>query len=203
MSESNIILALQSAEGVAELIASSSRILIATGAGISVSCGIPDFRSKDTGLYTSGRHIADGIPSAELFFDIDYFKIDPAPFYKMAKSLVEANAIPSKTHRFLCMLEQMGKIQNIYTQNIDGLERAAGCQRVVQGHGSMQTFHCLKCKRKDTLDSCKSSFVKGNSIPYCRYCRSGVMVSYCFRYLFLITQCSPLHTAEARYCFFW
>jgi NAD-dependent SIR2 family protein deacetylase len=167
---------LGSAADVARLISSSRRILVAAGAGMSVSCGIPDFRSEKTGLYTSGRHIADGIPSAELFFDFEYFKIDPAPFFKVAKSLVEINPVPSKTHDFLCMLENMGKIQKIYTQNIDGLERAAGCGRVVHGHGTMQTFHCMRCKRKGTLAGCKKDFVDCDTVPYCRFCRTGVMV---------------------------
>lgn len=37
--------------GVADLLAKSHKILLITGAGISTSCGIPDFRSKD-GLYS-------------------------------------------------------------------------------------------------------------------------------------------------------
>ena len=165
-----------SVQDITKLIASANRIVVAVGAGISVSCGIPDFRSEKTGLYTSGRHIKDGIPSAELFFDFDYFQIDPEPFYKVAKSLVTINAVPSKTHSFLHMLEKMGKIQNIYTQNIDGLEKAVGCTRVVQSHGTMETFHCMKCKRKESLSRCQEAFIVRDSVPHCRFCRSGILV---------------------------
>ncbi len=37
-------------DDVANLIRRSSRIIVLTGAGVSVSCGIPDFRSRD-GVY--------------------------------------------------------------------------------------------------------------------------------------------------------
>lgn len=38
-------------ENVVDLIRSSSNIIVLTGAGVSVSCGIPDFRSRD-GIYS-------------------------------------------------------------------------------------------------------------------------------------------------------
>jgi len=54
------------------LIASSRRILVLTGAGISVSCGIPDFRSRN-GLYATlkekGEHDLD---DPQQMFDISY-----------------------------------------------------------------------------------------------------------------------------------
>ena len=37
-------------EDVVGLIAASRKIIVLTGAGVSVSCGIPDFRSRD-GVY--------------------------------------------------------------------------------------------------------------------------------------------------------
>jgi len=40
-----------SLEAVAELLRSRKNIVVLTGAGISVSSGIPDFRSKSVGLY--------------------------------------------------------------------------------------------------------------------------------------------------------
>lgn len=37
--------------GVAQLLKGRNNIVVITGAGISVSSGIPDFRSKDIGIY--------------------------------------------------------------------------------------------------------------------------------------------------------
>ena len=46
-------------------------IITICGAGISVSCGIPDFRSA-TGLYNTLDCDKIGIPSAELLFDLEF-----------------------------------------------------------------------------------------------------------------------------------
>jgi len=66
-----------------ECIRHAKKILIVTGAGISVSCGIPDFRSEN-GLYSiiRGKY---ALPEPECMFDIEYFRDDPAPFYMLAK----------------------------------------------------------------------------------------------------------------------
>lgn len=59
------------------------KILIATGAGISVSAGIPDFRSPGTGVYDNLKEY--NLPQPEAIFDINYFAEKPEPFYKFAK----------------------------------------------------------------------------------------------------------------------
>jgi NAD-dependent SIR2 family protein deacetylase len=46
-------------------------VIVMTGAGISVSAGIPDFRSAGTGLYANLQKY--NLPSPESIFDIDYF----------------------------------------------------------------------------------------------------------------------------------
>lgn len=63
-----------------ELLRNAKRILVLSGAGISTSCGIPDFRSA-TGLYASlqaeGKYELD---DPQQMFDIAYFREHPEVF---------------------------------------------------------------------------------------------------------------------------
>lgn len=68
---------------ISKLLKESKNILVVTGAGISVSCGIPDFRSKG-GLYDRIR-TEYGLMEPEAMFDIHYFLQNPQPFYAFAK----------------------------------------------------------------------------------------------------------------------
>lgn len=49
------------------------RIIVMTGAGISTSAGIPDFRSPSTGLYANLEKYR--LPYPEAIFNIDYFRV--------------------------------------------------------------------------------------------------------------------------------
>ena len=73
------------AAGVAALIASGAaqNVIVMCGAGISVSAGIPDFRSPGTGLYSNLEKY--DLPSPEAIFDVGYFRENPAPFYRLCK----------------------------------------------------------------------------------------------------------------------
>lgn len=48
------------------------KIVFMTGAGISVSAGIPDFRTKGTGLYSQLEKYK--LPYPESIFELSYFK---------------------------------------------------------------------------------------------------------------------------------
>lgn len=62
-------------DDAAELLKTRSKILVITGAGISTSLGIPDFRSKDTGFYA--KLMEQGFSEPEDVFDIFNFDEDP------------------------------------------------------------------------------------------------------------------------------
>ncbi|TGZ61039.1 hypothetical protein CRM22_008189 [Opisthorchis felineus] len=156
-------------EKVVELLQSSRFILVVTGAGISVSCGIPDFRSRD-GIYARLAKDYPDLSSPQSMFDMSYFLRNPLPFFKFAKEIFPGQFAPSLTHRFVALLESKGTLLRNYTQNIDTLEQAAGITRLIQCHGSFATATCTSCKYQVSGDEIKET-VFTQTIPYCPRCR--------------------------------
>jgi len=68
------------------LIKDAKKILVLTGAGISVSCGIPDFRSTQ-GIYAQLREseIGQTLADPQQMFDLKFFKENPSVFYSFAQ----------------------------------------------------------------------------------------------------------------------
>jgi NAD-dependent histone deacetylase SIR2 len=110
--------------------------LLKTGAGISTSAGIPDFRSPETGLYANLSRL--NLPYAEAVFDISYFRNNPEPFYTLAQELYPGKYRPTITHSFINLLHKKGLLLKLFTQNIDCLEREAGvpAEMIIEAHGS-------------------------------------------------------------------
>jgi NAD-dependent SIR2 family protein deacetylase len=144
----------------------SKRIIVISGAGISVSCGIADFRSKESGLYNTLDCEEIGIPCAELLFDLEYFLMDPAPFYRYARNLIPDALLPSPSHYFIKYLEGKKKLLRNYTQNIDGIEKICGINNVVECHGKMDKFRCTKCKKQKELIDVEVA-VRVGEVCYC------------------------------------
>jgi len=142
-------------------------IIIVTGAGISTSVGIPDFRSSG-GLYDTIRQRFPDMSDPTDFFSIRYFSKEPKPFYEMASEIWPDNFEPSFTHKFMARLDREGRLQRNYTQNIDTLEQAAGMSddKVVQCHGSFSKATCRDCKAKFEGSEIKDRIMK-KEIPIC------------------------------------
>lgn len=154
-----------------ELLKNAKNVVVLTGAGISTSLNIPDFRS-DGGFY-SKLSSSIGITTPEEFFSLDFFTRNSESFWDNVKPLLPRYAkskngdyenliskysksdqdttVPrfSKTHAFLALLQAKDKLLTNYTQNIDGLEFASGvnAKKIIQCHGSWDTATCLTCKK--------------------------------------------------------
>lgn len=130
--------------GVADLIRTgrAQNIVCMCGAGISVSAGIPDFRTPGTGLYH--RLEKYKLPYPQAVFEVDFFRRNPRPFFLLAKELYPGTFTPTPTHFFLRLLHDKGLLRRCFTQNIDSLEHLAGVPRekVVAAHGNFDTAHC-------------------------------------------------------------
>ncbi|GAA5982482.1 hypothetical protein JCM5350_000428, partial [Sporobolomyces pararoseus] len=159
----------QTIEDAVSLIRKSKKILILSGAGVSTSCGIPDFRSP-TGLYA--RLKAEGtweLDDPQDMFDMRFFKERPDVFYSFAKEIYPSNFIPSPCHRFVRLLELNNKLLRNYTQNIDGLFEQVGCEKMLNCHGSFATASCLKCRRRYPGSHIEED-VFASRVPLCPPC---------------------------------
>ncbi|MGA1875117.1 MAG: Sir2 family NAD-dependent protein deacetylase [bacterium] len=148
------------------------QIIILTGAGISTSAGIHDFRTPGTGLYDNLQKY--NLPYPEAIFDIDFFRQNPKPFFELARELLPGNYQPTPTHRFIRRLEEEGKLVRNYTQNIDGLERAAHIERVIECHGTFRTATCLTCGKKYSLRDIEDT-IRNQDVPLCSCSQKSVI----------------------------
>lgn len=153
---------------VAEALKSASNVLVITGAGISTSLGIPDFRSAD-GIYA--RLESYNLSDPQEMFDIEVFKSDPSIFYDFSKELLPVERGYSPTHAFIRLLQDKGILLRQYTQNIDDIESSAGIEeaRLIQCHGSFKTASCMSCRDR-VRGSTLFKDIQEGKIPRCAKC---------------------------------
>ena len=156
-----------------------NRVVVMVGAGISVNAGIPDFRSPKTGLYTSNLCETYKLSKPEDMFSLSFFRTNPIPFYLFLSNLwskEDSKISPTKTHVFLKSLQNKNKLLRVYTQNIDGLERAAGVERLIECHGSFASASCIDCNAfVSNMEEFRQKVAEKNFPILCEFCQSGLV----------------------------
>jgi NAD+-dependent protein deacetylase SIR2 len=151
------------------LLRDAKNIMVITGAGISTSLEIPDFRSRG-GLYSTIR--AMGFDDPESVFSRDTFEQDPRPFFSVASMILPpTDGRITPAHAFLRLLQDKGKLLTLYTQNVDGIDRTAGMRmdKLIQLHGSFDTATCISCdhcvKGEEIIPQ-----IRNGEVPNCAEC---------------------------------
>ena len=124
----------ESVDHVVELLACSKHAVLFSGAGISTSAGIGDFRGL-FGQWTqderfSNNHILEDDSAA-----------DTVPYEEL---------IPTLAHEAVAWLIDQGILQHVITQNCDGLHRLSGIQpdKLSELHGNIFIEYCTECGRE-------------------------------------------------------
>ena len=155
-------------EDAAELLRKAKRAVVLTGAGLSTSSGIPDFRSTGTGLWSRDEPMEVA--------SLSTFRISPERFFNWFHPLANqiCNAKPNAAHIALAELEDAGRLQTIVTQNIDALHQKAGSKHVVEMHGTWRTVSCTECFKQFDSELLLQSYLEKRKIPLCPSC-NGIL----------------------------
>jgi len=151
----------------AAMLEQARNVVLLSGAGMSTSAGIPDFRGPN-GLYRTA-----GIADPERIFDLSEFSRNPALFYRFHRAFLSLldTVRPTFAHRFFAALEQKGILKGIVTQNIDGLHQRAGSSHVLEIHGGIETSTCVQCSRTYPRVAAAGKALE-TDIPHCDSCGS-------------------------------
>ncbi|KAH6685282.1 NAD-dependent histone deacetylase SIR2 [Plectosphaerella plurivora] len=165
------------------------KVVVIAGAGISVSAGIPDFRSKN-GLFATlpNQHKMKG--SGKDLFDASVYKHDSTTekFHKMLCDMdaLVKDAEPTPFHHLLASLAAEDRLLRLYTQNVDCIDTnlpplatnvplnvKGPWPKTIQLHGSLGHMNCSKCGH---IDSLKSQLFVNHEAPLCEQCQELDMI---------------------------
>ena len=138
-----------------EFIDRHERLFVLTGAGCSTGSGIPDYRDAD-GEWKRAQPVT---------FQ-DFVSSEHTRKRYWARGLVGwrrlCGAQPNAAHRSLAALEYRGRIEQIVTQNVDGLHQAAGSRNVIDLHGRADVVRCMNCARRSPRAGLQAEMIRRN-----------------------------------------
>jgi len=149
-------------DGIAQYILSGKckNIAFLTGAGVSVSAGIPDFRSPG-GMYDTlkpelltatqqQRQLMKVDPTAVVSTEIFYH--NQLPYLELRRPFIlglsQRKWKATISHWFVQVCEDKGILKRLYTQNIDGLDYQTDVpkDKIIGVHGTLGRVQCEACK---------------------------------------------------------
>jgi NAD-dependent SIR2 family protein deacetylase len=138
-----------------DFIARHRRLFVLTGAGCSTDSGIPDYRD--------GNGDWKRPPPVNLQ---SFVGSEAVRRRYWARSLVGwqrfRRAAPNGAHAALARLEQQGRLQQLVTQNVDGLHQAAGSMKVIDLHGRLDRVRCLECDSLVSREELQGELLRRN-----------------------------------------
>jgi len=147
------------------LLTNADRVLVFTGAGISTTSGIPDFRGPK-GVWNTRTPV--------MFQDFLADEKDQHRYWQQKSEdwTAFAAARPTPAHLAIAELHQAGRLLLCVTQNIDGLHLDSGvpAEALVEIHGSNKDAECMDCHAFEDAAPHYDDYLESKKLPACSAC---------------------------------
>jgi NAD-dependent deacetylase len=147
---------------IARKIRENGKNIVFTGAGISTESGIPDYRSQG-GIWDKFRPV---------YFDEFMSSRDAREEYwqrwkELYKGITRAK--PNSGHSSIAQLYQMGLLNAVITQNVDGLHQDSGLadEKIIELHGNTRRIRCMTCRKIVSTQETHRRLESGDPAPEC------------------------------------
>lgn len=152
---------------VARALGRARRVLVITGAGLSVDSGLPTYRGLG-GLYDTAD-TEDGVP-IEVALSGRMMRENPTLCWRYITQIEAAcaGAEPNRGHAAIAALEADDRDVWVLTQNVDGFHRAAGSTAVIDIHGDLHWRRCTQCAYRHERNPTETT----DEPPACPRCRA-------------------------------
>ena len=138
-----------------EFIVQHPNLVVLTGAGVSVSSGIPAYRNSN-GKWMRNDPIQHR----------DFIAREASRQRYWARSFAGWPAVsaaqPNTSHQALADLESRGIVDLLVTQNVDRLHQRAGHKKVIDLHGRLDQVVCLDCGAHSLRDDVQARLAQLN-----------------------------------------
>ena len=147
---------------IAKKLAKGGANVVFTGAGISTESGIPDYRSQG-GLWEKFTPVYFDEFMSSKQARVKYWQRKAALYYDLE------TARPNPAHKAVTRLFNMGLVQAVITQNIDGLHQDSGIpeDKVIELHGNTKRVRCMTCGEISTVAEAQKRIEAGDLAPQC------------------------------------
>lgn len=171
----------RSVEIAARVLRSAGAVVVTAGAGMSVDSGLPDFRG-DEGFWKAYPMLGQRGLNFIRMANPTWFAREPSlawGFYGHRHALYR-DTTPHDGYRALLSMRALLNVPFfVYTSNVDGHFLRAGFQEdeIVECHGSIHHFQCLRVCREDVweagdvvFDVCPDTLSIQTEPPLCPFC---------------------------------
>ncbi len=147
---------------IAKKIAEGGKNVVFTGAGISTESGIPDYRSKG-GIWDKFRPVYFDEFMSSKKARIEYWRRKSELYHDLIRSK------PNPAHMSIFKLYQIGLLEAVITQNIDGLHQESDLpdEKIIELHGNTRRVRCMSCGKISSVHEAQKRIESGDPAPEC------------------------------------